>query len=292
MAAKLVYAGYGGYGTVSGWGTSSLSALPPSSSVGEKIILTNANVSCRTTLAQQQTLKSGWGTNDPTASLIRVGDGTKVTEGNFSFDMTKGNTEYFIKPAGLHRNKIFNFSFTDSNVAAVTATACVCTSFSVNASSGSLITCSIGFISMKDITKSFSGGSNSSSPNKELWADDTLALYNGVSLLNNTAIVSVSLSFSQSVTPVYLNTTEQFPDYLRCGAVSLTATIQSLVDSEPLSSTSSAIKIGLGTIKLNDPKLQNYSVNHKGGGDIGSFTYTYIATKKGASNSLFTSSQS
>lgn len=285
--AKLVYAGYGGYGAVSGWGTSSLSDTPPELSDGEKIILTNANVSCRTTLAQQQTLKSGWGTNDPTASLIRVGDGTKVTEGNFSFDMTEENTEYFIKAEGLHRNKIFSFGFTDSNAAKVTATACVCTSFSVNASSGSLITCSISFISMKDINKSFSDSGNASALNEGLWADNTLALYNGVSLENNDAIVSVSLSFSQSVTPVYLNTTKQFPDYLRCGAVSLTATIQSLVDKEPLTAVNNQIKIGSGKIKLNDPKLQNYSVNHKGGGDIGSFTYTYIATKATASNSLF-----
>lgn len=280
---QKVYAGYGGLGTVSGWGGTSLD--------GGKIILTNANVSQRTTLAQQQTFKAGWADKDPTASLIRVGDGTKVTEGNFSFDMTNENTGYFINANGLQRNKTFDFSFTDSNIASAKATDCVCTSFSVNASSGSLITCSISFISRKEITKSSTVGRNSSTD--DLWADNTLALYNGVSLLNNTAIVSVNLSFSQSVTPVYLNTSQSIPDYLRCGAVSLTATIQALVDKEPFPTPpigtvgSGIITICSGTITLNDPRLQNYSINHKGGGDIGSFTYTYIATKGSTSESLF-----
>ena len=279
MTASTYYGGYTGIGQIE-WKTTSLLLSPLSStttsSSAQYIHITNAQLSTNVNRPMESTYYAPQDTK--LVSPIIMGMGTCNITGSVSFDMTNSNLNTLLQQSNLTRNTYFWLGIHDGNKG-YSVDHCVWTNFTISASAGGLVNCQISFNALNNRNADFG---TYALPNGDKFADTLIAYWQSGA---NNHMESFSLSFTQQVTPVYLNNDFFMPTYLRCGSVGINATIESWFDWED----TSTIKIGDKKITFNNKCVNVKEFTHSGAGDVGKHSYqiTSVATTKPDDN-IFT----
>lgn len=282
--------GYGGFCGVD-WYTSSLlhitqNSVSTNSALAnpQQIFITNGNVQLNYNRPTQNTYKAPRDTS--AAFPVLFGPGTASISGSIAFDMSHQNLDYFLDSSKLARNTYFHLIMNDGNFTYAVYYN-IWNSFTLSASSGGILTCNIGYVSLncfKDEILKFSGAipttiNQSSNINNALvsyWQAGTQGY-----------IDSFNINLTQDVNPVYLNNDKIMPSYLRCGSLKLTAQIQSCLSWQNISRvvslssytsgqivSSFSFQIGSKIFVLNDAVLMSKEYSHAGAGDVAKYSYT------------------
>ena len=259
-----IVVGYGGFGYID-WKTDSLvntnqgSIDSPSVSVTDAntVFLTGASVNITANRPVQQTYRSHR-TNTNVSSIL-VGVGTVNISGNITFDMSRQNLSYFLNSNRIKRNTYFHFGMSDGKSQYIVYH-CVWNSISFSASVGSLVSCNISYTALNKRQTTI--GTPSRKPSSAYF-DHSLVAYWDTAVGN--CIQSFNVTFTQNVTPVYLNNSFLTPTYLRCGNIAATADIESWQSWQDVNE----VKIGSKTITFNKSMYNMIQYSHAGAADIG-----------------------
>lgn len=299
--------GYGGFCGVE-WYTDSLVkkthtavATVPNLSSPEQIFITNGNIGVTYNRPTENTYKAPRSTTN--VMPILLSPGTASISGSVSFDMSHANLEYFLNQARLSRNTYFHLAMsTGSDYYVVYYN--MWNSFSISASSGGLVTCNIGFISLNCFKTDITATSGFSAGMLTNIFDNALVAYWQAGTQGY--VQSFTINITQDVTPVYLNNDLIMPSYLRSGSLKVNANIQSCIswqnigkvidlstytgtennnnndgngnNSEDSGSTTGSGKFAFGigskTFTLNNALLSSQQYSHNGAGDVQKFSYS------------------
>ena len=194
----------------------------------------------------------------PYRGQVYIGDGTAITNGSLSFDMTTSSAQ-LVKVLSS-RGKQFDVVFTDGTNGSQMKK-CVASSVSATGSVNGIVTASVSFMCGSEWTDT--GGPGNWLREHELtayWAS------------GNTNVRDWSFSFNTSLEPVYLNNKSYFPAYIKCGmsSVSLQMTcFERELHERVVISTSGFQLTGIVT---------SDGYNFGGTGDIGTYVHTFTGT--------------
>jgi hypothetical protein len=180
--------------------------------------------------------------------------GTMVTTGSIGFDLTYGSAGILSGGALFSRAYKFSVSVGDGQDG-FSVSDCLATSVSVSGSAGGLVTASVSFISKNDASGGGSGGGVRDPVG--YWAS------------GGGDVKDWSLSFSQQVEPIYLNSAEVWPRGMRIGLIEATLEVSTFsrnLKQDVIIATSGVTLTGYTA-------SQGYSFN--GAGDVGTYKHSF-----------------
>lgn len=283
-ANSSIVIGYGGYCKLS---------IKNLSGVVEKevvIYVTSASVSINYTRPFDSTYNAP--PNQESRSQIPLGVGVCSISGSINFDFSMSSIDGIINENFLCRNNLFDIHLSDGRLA-YSVYDCCWNTFSINASPQSLVTGSISFIALNKVDKEPCCNIESYSPDEGIdnyFKNELVAYWEA----GANYVESFSISFGIDVNPVYLNNKYMMPTYLRCGAISISASITSWKDWIGLTEGSAggdaeydndlldgdAIKINIAekSILINNKVVTVKEFSHSGAADVGNHSYSVIGT--------------
>lgn len=228
---------------------------------GTNVLITGGSLSSSMTVPLITALKSPIGASN--VYNVVTGSALYTFTGSVNFDFTIPAVNGFITNTFLKRNHEFNINISDGHKH-YKMEKCKWSSFSVNASPGSLVSGSISFTATNGTYTVLQDGVapdyifNDSNPLLSYW-------YTG-----ETEVESFTLSLSQSLTPVFLNGNQTNACYIRAGV--LDASLQ--VSSWESWLTHTSIKIASKTVAFSKNYMESKGFSYGGATATGTHSYT------------------
>ena len=222
-------------------------------------------------------------TDSSARSKIRLGYGVYSYSGEISFELSLSSLS-LIKNSFFKRNSIFHIAMCDGENTLSIAN-CVWSNFNITGEPNSTVNISISFLSNNGYKNDMvlSEGDLNSPLYDET---DRLIPYwqTGID-----GIQGFGISFSRSVTPVYLNNDLKTPSYLKPGLISVVANVNCLEEClDDITSDGLKIKIGSNkTVDITHHLLTESGYNMSSLSDIGLKTYSWTSIANNTISNIF-----
>lgn len=210
--------------------------------------------------------------NENPRGKVLYAPGTEITNGSVNFDVTENSLQLLQLDKLLKRNYFFTVKVFDGH-AGRQLDNCYVTSLSVSGSVGGLISASLSFISKDDMI-AYNGGSGVFIDPGDTTTEDVPYgyWYSGSTSLQ---VRDWSLSYSQSVNPVYLNqigdANNKKPRYLKVGLQEYQLSLTTY-DAPP--ETTDSIVIAANTFSILG-KFTSSGYSFNGPTDLGTYSHSF-----------------